>query len=187
MSSKYFKQKACQCQVGTKKKGKENFPYAVPWRNLTQWAKVGLLSACAVGSVLPDVGLAATIQGIETASPVTVQVPKEVQQALQKQGKTIVIIGLKVDFKSEGELASQEEVVKQHAKIAQAQGEFLTWLKSKSSLPLEEKVFATIPYVAISVTKETLQLVVQHSLVKDIGIDEATSLSNANSNMGVTQ
>jgi hypothetical protein len=123
----------------------------------------------------------------EMASPVTVQVPKELEQILQKQGEARVIIGLKADFKPEGELANQEEVVKQHAKIAQAQGEFLTWLKSKSSLPLEEKVFATIPYVAISVTKETLQLVVQHSLVKDIGIDETTSLSNANSNMEVTQ
>ncbi|OQW91411.1 MAG: hypothetical protein BWK78_04730 [Thiotrichaceae bacterium IS1] len=169
-------------------KGKESFPYTVPWREgLTRVVKVGVLSICAVGSVLPAVGLAATIQGTETASPVAVQVPKEVQQALQGHGEVRVIIGLKVSFKPEGELATQEEVVKQQANIAQAQGEFLNWLKSKSSLPIGEKVFATIPHVAISVTKETLQLVVQHPLVKDIGIDETTSLSNSNNSVEVIQ
>ncbi len=54
-------------------KGKESFPYTVPWRDsFVRWAKVGLLSACAVGSVLPvDKALAACsgTQGNLAVSP----------------------------------------------------------------------------------------------------------------------
>jgi hypothetical protein len=124
---------------------------------------------------------------VEKAAPVVVQIPQEVQQALQEQGEIRVIIGLKVDFKPEGELANQEEITKQQTDIAQAQEEFLGWLKDKSSSPLAEKTFATIPYVGISVTKETLQLVLQHPLVKDINIDEIMSLSDPGNSMEVVQ
>ncbi|OQW91157.1 MAG: hypothetical protein BWK78_05365, partial [Thiotrichaceae bacterium IS1] len=43
-------------------KGKESFPYTVPWRkSLAQWAKVGLFSACAVGGVLPIANVQAAV------------------------------------------------------------------------------------------------------------------------------
>ncbi|OQW92069.1 MAG: hypothetical protein BWK78_02775, partial [Thiotrichaceae bacterium IS1] len=48
-------------------KGKESFPDTVPWRDsLVRWAKVGVLSACALGGVLPvDKAQAATCSGTQ--------------------------------------------------------------------------------------------------------------------------
>ncbi|OQW91637.1 MAG: hypothetical protein BWK78_04045, partial [Thiotrichaceae bacterium IS1] len=43
-------------------KGKESFPYTVPWRDsFVRWAKVGLLSACALGGVLPVANVQAAV------------------------------------------------------------------------------------------------------------------------------
>jgi hypothetical protein len=97
-----------------------------------------------------------------------------------------MLVGLTVDFKPEGELATSQDIADQQLKISMAQKQLISDIKDILPL-LEEKIFTTIPYLAVNVNQAVLNLLVIHPLVKTIQLDEMNSLSVPNNNMEVVQ
>jgi len=110
---------------------------------------------------------------------------KEGESAIQQHGCARVIVGLNIDFKPEGELATSQDIAEQQSKISMAQKQLVSEITNY--LPPEEKIFATIPYLAVNVNRVVLNLLMTHSLVKTIQLDEVNSLSVPNNNMEVIQ
>ncbi len=117
---------------------------------------------------------------------VMVSSTKEIKAAIQQNGSVRVLVGLTVDFKPEGELATSQDIADQQLKISMAQKQLISDIKDILPL-LEEKIFTTIPYLAVNVNQEVLNLLMTHSLVKTIQLDEVNSLSVPNNNMEVIQ
>lgn len=114
-----------------------------------------------------------------------VEISKELKAVLAKQGIVRVIVGLNVDFKPEGELATPQEVAEQQSKIAEAQTQLISQIRD--IFVLEEKLFSTIPYISINANQAILDILTDNPLVKTIQLDETTSLSFPSNDMEVIQ
>jgi len=137
------------------------------WRtSLARHAVVGALAVCSIGCVLSSTSFAAD----EAKTSKTIQVPQNLQEILQMQGSARVIVRLKADFEPEGTL-TPVEIEKQRAKIAHVQEQFLNGLKDSSFQSLQERKFATVPYVTIYVNEAVLQYIVQNPLVTSVEAD----------------
>lgn len=111
----------------------------------------------------------------DSQTSMAIKVPKNVQETLRKDDNARVIIRLNVDFKPEGKLSDPEEVVRQREEIARIQDQFLSDLKQRL-LSLDEKKFATVPYIVINVNKQILSHIVDNPLVTGIELDASDSL-----------
>ncbi|MEK8019354.1 MAG: hypothetical protein VSS75_020980 [Candidatus Parabeggiatoa sp.] len=136
----------------------------------------GAIVFCAFGllSVLSSTCFA-TNEEAETCE--AIPVPPNLQEMLQKNGTARVIVGLKVNMKADGTLLP-EEVTEQQAKIARMQDLFLNGLKETLQIPLQEKKYATIPYVVIEVNEAALPHIIRNPIVTSIALDAVMAPSS---------
>jgi len=103
---------------------------------------------------------------------------ESLNKAFSKNGKVRVIVQLDEDFTPEGKL-SKTKKKQQKEKINKAQEEVIKKLNSKNAA-LSKKItkFETIPFIALEVTSEELQLLLNDGKVKKISEDIEMKLSD---------
>lgn len=159
-----------------------------PWKQFRgmNWQRILTTSLSTVLVSISSIVMSNNALSMEMdSSTKKIEISKEFETIMRKQGQARVIVGLKIDFKPEGELATSQDIAEQQSKISMAQKQLVSEITNY--LPLEEKIFATIPYLAVNVNQAVLNLLMTHSLVKTIQLDETTSLSVPNNNMEVIQ
>ncbi len=135
-------------------------------------------SASATDRVL--MGESAGVGKAALSSPVLSAVLQELASTAQKNGSVRVIVGVRAAFAPEGKL-SVATVAQQRSEIASAQSAVLSRLPPLAQKNSAVRRFASIPYLAMSVTAQDLKALEQMPEVTSIQRDRAVPATMVNS------
>ena len=134
-----------------------------------------LLSGASVGCTQASADIPSTQDRASSIRETPLNAPElsDLLARAQADGKVRVIVGLRVLFKPEGELANPQAVDAQRAGIVRSQTNLLAQLSDYNVTDVN--TFRFIPYVAITVDADALQYLVSLSDVTSIEEDRLVS------------